>query len=212
MGHRALVAYERPDELYNIHYSHNGSLHLRLKQEITSRTPFGGKGTAQTRELLAELVQVREDDALDINRYVAEGDQPETPVTLVPKVTHLTREEILTEHLNHDDHEALYVVSTHFDVTAYRTHWFGLHNVADTVEDSPLFGNGALRTVRWYDGEPVGDGFTQGEFTALKRVVGDLLDRDVFTHEEVVAYLQEKLAEWTDERAELIIRTPSASR
>ena len=212
MGHRALVAYERPDELYNLHYSHNGGLHLRLKQEITPRTPFGAEQSTQTQELLAELVELREDDALAIDQFFGEHDQPKAPITLTPKATHLTREEILREYLNYDDHEALYVVSTDVDVTAYRTHWFGLHNVADTVEDSPLFGNGALRTVRWYNGEPVGDGFTQGEFKALKRVVGDLIDRGAFTHEEAVAYMKEKLIEWTDERAELIIRTPPAPR
>lgn len=212
MGHRALVAYERPDELYNLHYSHNGGLHLRLKQKITPQTPFGSDESVQTQELLAELVELPEHDALDTGRYFAEGDRPQASVTLTLTATHLTREEILTERLNYDDHEALYVVSTDVDVTAYRTHWFGLYNVADTVEDSPLFGNGALRTVRWYDGDPVGDGFMQGEFKALKRVVGDLLDRDVFAHEEAIAYLQEKLIAWTDERADLIIRTPPASR
>jgi len=31
--------------------------------------------------------------------------------------------------------------------------------------------------VRWYDGEPVGDGHLQGQFAALKDVVGDMLDK-----------------------------------
>jgi len=42
-------------------------------------------------------------------------------------------------------------------------------------------GNGALATVRWYDGEPVGDGHLQGQFAAFKDVVGDMLDKGVFT-------------------------------
>jgi hypothetical protein len=29
-----------------------------------------------------------------------------------------------------------------------------------------------LLTVRWYDSEPVGDGYVQGEFRELERVVG----------------------------------------
>lgn len=210
MGHRALVAYERPDELYNLHYSHNGGLHLRLKQEITPETPFGGTESAGTQEVFDALVTLTDPDELDVERHLSDHNQLTTAVTLAPEATHLTKEEILTERLNYADHEAFYIVSSDFDVTAYRTHWFGLHNVADTAEDSALFGNGALRTVRWYGGEPVGDGFSQGEFKALKRVAGDMLDRGVFTHEEAVAYLQEKLVEWTDERAELLVRTQTA--
>lgn len=211
MGHRALVVYERPDELYNLHYSHNGGLHLQLKQEITPSTPFAGDESTQTRELFAELVEASHNEEFDVEHYFADDDFPKTAVNLTPRAMHLTREEILTEYLNYANYEALFAVSSDFDVTAYRTHWFGLHNVADTVEECDLFGNGALRTVRWYNGEPVGDGFARGEFKALKRIVGDLLDRGVFTHEEAVAYMKEKLIAWTDEGAELIIRTPPAS-
>jgi hypothetical protein len=35
MGHRALVAYERTDGTYNLHYSHWGGCDLRLKHTIT---------------------------------------------------------------------------------------------------------------------------------------------------------------------------------
>ena len=59
---------------------------------------------------------------------------------------------------------------------AYRTHWFGLQYDCETVDDAPTVGNGALRTVQWYDGEPVGDDFTQWEFRGLKTAVGDMLD------------------------------------
>ena len=58
MGHRALIAYERPDRLYNCHYSHWGELNLRLKQDITPETPFGGDAdSAATRCLLDELTR-----------------------------------------------------------------------------------------------------------------------------------------------------------
>lgn len=211
MGHRALVAYERPDGLYNLHYAHNGGLHLRLKQDITSSTPFGGAEATDARPVFDSLLALTDADEIDVASHVSDQDRPTTPVTLTPEAMGLTKEEILSEQLNYAENEAFYVVSSAFDVTAYRTHWFGLHNVADAVEDSPLFGNGALRTVRWYDGEPVGDGFTQGEFKALKRVAGDLLDRGKFTHEEALAYLEVKLVEWTDERAALLVRTPPES-
>ncbi len=62
-------------------------------------------------------------------------------------------------------------MSTTFQVTAYRTLWFGLQYDSETVEQGETVGNGALTTVRWYDGEPVGDGHLQGQFTALKDFV-----------------------------------------
>jgi len=55
-------------------------------------------------------------------------------------------------------------------------------------------GNGALATVRWYDGEPVGDGHLQGQFAAFKDVVGDMLDKGVFTPSTARQYLKRKLA------------------
>lgn len=208
MGHRALVAYERPDELYNLHYSHNGGLDLQLKTALTKRTPFAGEGCPSTQDLDQVLRKRRGTDELDGKQYV-ETDGSKLPVEPSPRAIQVSREEILTEQLNYADHEAFYVVSTDFDVTAYRTHWFGLQNVADTVAESDRYGNGALRTVRWYDDEPVGDGFARGEFTAAKRVIGDFLDRGHVTPEEAIVYLKTKLAEWTDERAELLVRTPA---
>ena len=211
MGHRALVAYERPDELYNLHYSHNGGLHLRLKRELTSRTPFGGEKSNSREELLTELLESTASTDSIVEAFLRADNRPQTAVDVKPKAIQLSKDEITTEYLNYASTEAFYVVSSEFDVTAYRVHWFGLHHVADTAEASPLRGHGALRTVRWYDGEPVGDGFVQGEFKALKRIAGDLLDCGVFTHEEAIAYLKQKLVAWTDGRAELIIRTSSVS-
>lgn len=64
MGHRALVAYERPDELYNFHYSHWGGLNLQLNYDVTHETPFGGD-EAHT-EWAAEIFeQSCEQEALD---------------------------------------------------------------------------------------------------------------------------------------------------
>jgi len=66
---------------------------------------------------------------------------------------------------------------------------------------------GALATVRWYDGEPVGDGHLQGQFAALKDVVGDMVDKGVFTQSTARQYLKQKLGEWIGKRQEL--RIPS---
>lgn len=89
----------------------------------------------------------------------------------------------------------------------YRTHWFGLQYDCKAITEGPTVGNGALRTIRWYDGQPVGDGFAQGKFRAFKNVTGDMVDRGVFSPERAVEYLQEKLAEWVTEEQELIVRT-----
>ena len=45
MGHRALVAYERTDGQYTLHYSHWGASNLKLKHLISAETPFGGDDT-----------------------------------------------------------------------------------------------------------------------------------------------------------------------
>jgi len=50
MAHRALVAYERPDGRYNMHYSHEGAYELRLATDITAETPFGGTVLIPTSE------------------------------------------------------------------------------------------------------------------------------------------------------------------
>jgi len=99
------------------------------------------------------------------------------------------------------------VVSPTFEVTAYRTLWFGLQYDSETVEQGETVGNGALATVRWYDGKPVGDGHLQGQFAALKDVVGDMLDKGVFTPSTAIQYLKRKLAERVGDRQELLIPT-----
>jgi hypothetical protein len=40
MGHRALVAYERPDGRYDVHYSHWGGENLSLGARISRETPL----------------------------------------------------------------------------------------------------------------------------------------------------------------------------
>ncbi|MFY4815959.1 DUF6735 family protein, partial [Haloarcula sp. AONF1] len=110
------------------------------------------------------------------------------------------------------NHEAFFGVTTTCGVTANRTQWFGLQYGSETVGQGKTFGNGALATVRWYDGEPVGDGHLKGQFRALKDVVGDMVDKGVFTQSTARQYLKQKLGEWVGKRQELRIpsgETPS---
>jgi hypothetical protein len=207
MGHRALIAYDRPDSTYNLHYSHWGALNLRLKRAITERTPFGGDDPGETlSSIQQDLLQTT--TAADVDRLLDGRDLPSTQVEIEPRAIGVTLEEVITDHLDYPHHEACYVVDSDFQVTAYRTHWFGLQYDCTTVENAPTVGNGALRTVRWYDGEPVGDGFAQGEFQALKAITGDMIDRGVFTHRDAIEYMARKLDEWVDDDRELIVRRP----
>ncbi|WP_181692670.1 DUF6735 family protein [Natronomonas sp. LN261] len=207
MGHRALVAYERTDGQYTLHYSHWGAANLKLKHRISAESPFGGEETDSkwAKQLLADLVDGLEADAVD--GYFAGDNQPSTVVDPKPRATGLSLDEIVADHLDYLHHEAFYVVSTTFEVAAYRTLWFGLQYDSETIKQDETVGNGALATVRWYDGEPVGDGHLQGQFQALKDVVGDMIDKGVFTPSTARQYLKRKLAEWVSDRQELLIPT-----
>ena len=207
MGHRALVAYERTDGQYTLHYSHWGAANLKLKHCISAASPFGGDDTDSTwaKQLLAELANGL--DAETADGYLTSEDRPSTVVEPAPRATGLWLDEIVADHLDYLHHEAFFVVSPTFEVTAYRTLWFGLQYDSETVEEGETVGNGALATVRWYDGEPVGDGHLQGQFAALKDVVGDMLDKGVFTPSTARQYLKRKLAERVGDRQELLIPT-----
>ena len=92
-------------------------------------------------------------------------------------------------------------------MTAYRTLWFGLQYDSETIEQGETVGNGALATVRWYDSESVGDGHLQGQFHALKDVVGDMIDKGVFTPSAARQFLKRKLADRVGDRQKLLIPT-----
>lgn len=204
MGHRALVAYERPDRQYNLHYSHWGSDRLTLTHDITAETPFAGEEADATKSqsLFDALIAGDYDDSEDLTF----PDLPTTAVSPAPWATAITREEAITEYLDFHHHEAFFVVDSTFRVTAYRTFWLGLQFDCQTTDlDHPTVGFGALKTVRWHDGEPVGDAHDRGKWEALKMVVGDMVDRDVFDEQEAIGYLKAKLIEWADSHEDLII-------
>ena len=134
MGHRALVAYERTDGQYTLHYSHWGAANLKLKHRISAETPFGGEDTDSTwaKQLLAELADGLEADAVD--GYFAGENRPSAVVEPKPRSTGLTFDEIVVDHLDYLHHEAFFVVSSAFEVTSYRTLWFGLQYDSETIE------------------------------------------------------------------------------
>jgi len=94
-------------------------------------------------QLLAELADGLETDAVD--GYLAGEDRPSTVVEPKPRATGLTLDEIVADHLDYLHHEAFFVVSTTFEVTAYRTLWFGLQYDSETVEQGETVGNARSR-------------------------------------------------------------------
>ncbi|MCU4802417.1 hypothetical protein OB920_18810 [Halobacteria archaeon HArc-gm2] len=201
MAHRALVAYERPDGRYNLHYSHEGAYELRLATDITAETPFGGTvPSTDQRNRLELMLEVQPDGAaisVDSGRYRA------TPVEMEPKAIALTLETICAERLYYLTHEAFYVVDREFNITAYRTVSFAMDHVAHRTNEGTTAGNGALVPVRWNDGEPVGDGVLRGRLRALRSITRDMLDRDVFDEDEARAYMVKKLRAWVHDDAEI---------
>jgi hypothetical protein len=183
-----------------------GALNLRLKTDITPTTPFGGdRWNDDSRRLMEDLRTTTGADT--VSRWLADADLGTTQVELRPLKVAKTLDEIVTDQLDFLHHEAFYVVSLEFDVMAYRTHWFGLEHDSQQVTDCRSVGHGALRTVRWYEGEPVNDGYVQGEFRALKSIAGALIDDGVFTLDEAHEFMEEKLVAWTNDDQHVIIES-----
>lgn len=187
MGHRALVAYQRPDEKYNLHYSHWGGCNLRLKTQITEAAPFGGTGQNHpwTTTVYAHFQTASSTELPELE----DTSRPATDVKPEPLETVLSLEEIITNQLDYHLYEAFYVVSQSFDVTAYRTLWLGFSLEAESIERSPTDGHGILITVRWHGGEPIDDGYLRGRFDGKKSILGDFIDRGIFTESQATTYL-----------------------
>ncbi|GAD52042.1 hypothetical protein MBEHAL_0802 [Halarchaeum acidiphilum MH1-52-1] len=200
MGHRTLVAYERSDGQYNLHYSHRGAKNLQLKQLLTLETPFGEytSGNEWTKHVY-EYLRTASDRGIPTSEC-GESQIP-TRVEVEPCAVGLSLREIRQEYVDYLAHEAFYVVRCddwQLRVRAYRVFWFGLEDVATTARRAPTVGHGALRTVTWRDGDPTNDEYVRGEFDALKAIVGDFLDRRVFASEgEALAYLERMFREWS---------------
>ncbi len=149
MGHRALVAYARPDGLYDLRYSHWGGDELVLVGTLTAQTPLGnGRVDA---DLLADSV------ALD---------------------------RLLSAFLDPCVHEALYIVSQSFEVTAYRVLWL-------EWSDGREAGHGAIVEV-----EPGGRDFAvRTWFQATKTVLGDVIEMGGLSRRAARTYLEGRIRE-----------------
>ncbi|WP_323191698.1 DUF6735 family protein [Halostella sp. PRR32] len=119
MAHRALVAYERPNGNYDLHRSRWGGSDLSLARRIAEDTPFGGAQTGAAR----------------VRRGPSLGSSPR-PVDRRPVATDLDFDGVV-DAVDFRQHEALFVVATDYDTTAYLSLWFGLPSVSE-----PSFADG----------------------------------------------------------------------
>lgn len=182
MGARALVAYERADGRYSLHYSHWGGADLRLRDELTPAEPFGGRGGAPARKALASLQAGG--DAGDLPPI----DPADTLVNPAPLVTGLDRDGVAAR-VDFHAHEALYVVALPFDVRAYLPVRTDLSIESDRDDGDPTAG--ALVAVadaaeverlrEWADG--------------ARTVLADMLDRGVFDPPTARGYLAARVRE-----------------
>jgi hypothetical protein len=207
MADRALVAYERTDGTYNLHYSHTGGRNLRLKHALSRTTPFGSDAGPQwAREAFGDL-----QDGAPVE-YVADwyrlrtGDADPTLVRPVSIATGVTFEDAITEQLDYLDHAAFYLVDAKFHVTAYRPLWFGFEYVTDAVAKSPSVGHGVLLRLRWVDEMPIDDEYLRGQFVGMKRIVGAMIDREVFDAATAREYLQSQLVDSVGDATLLHVR------
>jgi len=207
MGHRALVAYERTDGQYALHYSHWGATEFRLADEITPSTPLGGDAdTEWVREVSQQLAAGREVE--DIDAFATpERERPTTPVDPEPLATGVSLDEVVAEHVDFQQYEAVYVVTPAYVVTPYRPVWFGLQYDCETIESSETVGNGVLVEVDRPAEEPTTDAYERGWIRALKSVGGDMVDRGALSNDDAVEYLARKVVRRAGDREVMLGRT-----
>ncbi|MFC6768117.1 DUF6735 family protein [Natrinema soli] len=153
MGHRALVAYRRPDRLYDLRYSHWGGETLSLAGEITSATPLADGSVAGP--LVADSI---------------------------------TRDRILTDHLDPCVHEALYLVDPAADyaVDAYRVCWLEWGDGRDG-------GRGAI-----VEADSEAENSVGHWFRATKTTLADIIEMGALSRRAAQAYLEARVCEEYD--------------
>ena len=194
MGHRALVAYERDNGKYNVHYSHWGAHDLGLKTRITESTPLGGDNDMAPALLTAFVVALDEGagDDVEIGGKAAEA-QDATPVKPEPKAANVPLEEVTHEMLDFLHHESFYVVDRGFNVSAFQTLRLLSPEGGEPFEKD--VGNGVLYRPRWYPkpdenpgkAKPCDDG--QAQFRGVRKAAKSMIAAGVLTREDANGWL-----------------------
>jgi hypothetical protein len=147
MAARALVAYERPDGRYNVHYAHRGA-EDGLADRLSPATPFGGpdRRAEWAAGLLRELLTTVDCDSDTVAGRVPDGAAP--AVDPLPLAVGVPRGS-LPGRVAFGVHEACLVVDRAFAVTPYLAVPFDLAPVADRVAGTAVdpAGGGALVPV-----------------------------------------------------------------
>ncbi|WP_338727277.1 DUF6735 family protein [Haladaptatus sp. DJG-WS-42] len=115
---------------------------------------------------------------------------PQEAVEPTPRKTGLSLKTILTKHLDFLAHEAFYVVSPDFEVTAYLPVWFGLDPADGMV------GNGALVPVVFRDDAPVDVPYVEGWVDGAKACLRAHREACGFTPETTRTFFETALPEW----------------
>ncbi len=133
---RALVAYERPDGRYVLHYAHWGASD-GLVERLTPATPFGGADPRAewAAGLLRDLLTATGIDPDSVaGRVPAEAATAVDPMPLAVAVTR----DGLVDRVAFGVHRALVVVDRSFDATTYAAVPFDLAPVAGTLDGTAV--------------------------------------------------------------------------
>ena len=135
MSDRALVAYERPDGRYNLHYVHDATSDLAAR--LTPATPFGGADPRAewAAGLLRDLLTATTVEAPCVASRVPDGAV--TAVDPAPLAVGV-RVETLPDHVVFGSHEAVFLVDRSFEVGPYVAVPFDLGPVADALAGTRL--------------------------------------------------------------------------
>ena len=177
MGHRALVAYQRDDGLFNVHFSHKGAHDLELCNDITETTPLGGEADgSEFANAFINGLEKHHDGAV-----AGELTRPQEPTTVEsePKKTAVTMPEACEYlHTYNRGVESMYVVNREFDVRGFQCLHVGI---------GPDDYRGAiLLSPRWHDGEPIDVRRDQGQFNGVANTVTSLVSDGVLTIDDAI--------------------------
>lgn len=185
MGHRALVAYQRADGRFDVHFSHRGADRLGLCNDITETTPLGGE--ASESEFINSFVNALEKEAPNGVRGELTKPQEPTAVESEPKKRALTMPEVCSYLDTYKrSAEALYVVNREFEVVGFRA----LH-----VELRDEYNGNILLSARWYDGEAVSAQFDRGWFNAAETTLSNFISEGILSVEDATNRLIEQTLE-----------------
>jgi len=113
MGHKAMIAYEVSSNVYNLHFSPWGADNLKLKEEITQETPFGGD--YENPNYVGSFLSNRDDDNADGHLTDANAT---TKVKPIPKLQNVSIKEAAS-YFNYLYVEAFFVVNKDMSIESY---------------------------------------------------------------------------------------------